>query len=88
MFATMGLIINEIFELEQFDSEKLAKYLRCVFQVTLPLEDSMALQLLDQAIEVAREGAQVSVVLNILITNVHLQLLDKSESQLGTFPDR
>lgn len=56
----MGLIINEIFELEQFDSEKLAKYIRCVFQATRPLDSSMALQLLDQAIEVAEEGKQVS----------------------------
>lgn len=63
MFGTMGLIINEIFELEQFDSEKLAKYIRCLFQATLPLDDSMAIQLIDQAIDIAQEGQQVCITM-------------------------
>lgn len=60
MFATMRLIINEIFTLEKFDNEKLSKYLRCIFQVILPVNDEMALQLVDESLKVAREGAQVS----------------------------
>ncbi|RFU77094.1 tpr [Trichoderma arundinaceum] len=58
MFSTMRLIINEIFELENFDYEKLAKYIRCMFQAILGLDDASALQLVDQAIQIAREGKE------------------------------
>lgn len=60
MFTTMRLIINEIFEIENFDNEKLAKYIRCMFQAILPLDENLALQLVDQAHKVAREGCQVN----------------------------
>ncbi|KAL7808906.1 meiosis protein SPO22/ZIP4 like domain-containing protein [Trichoderma gracile] len=60
LFSTMRLIINEMFELEQFDYEKLAKYIRCMFQAILGLDDTSALQLVDQAIQIAREGKEVS----------------------------
>jgi hypothetical protein len=59
MFSTMRLIIDEIFELERFDNEKLAKYIRCIYQVILPLNDDNALRLLDEALRLAREGAEV-----------------------------
>jgi len=55
----MRLIVNEIFELENFDSARLVKYMRCIFQAVLPTDDGLALQLLDQALQLAREGAQV-----------------------------
>ncbi|KAL6864455.1 meiosis protein SPO22/ZIP4 like domain-containing protein [Trichoderma novae-zelandiae] len=58
LFSTMRLIINEIFELEQFDYEKLAKYIRCMFQAVLGLDDASALQLVAQAIQIAREGKE------------------------------
>ncbi|KAL7962386.1 meiosis protein SPO22/ZIP4 like domain-containing protein [Trichoderma compactum] len=58
LFSTMRLIINEIFELEKFDYEKLAKYIRCMFQAILGLDDTAALQLVDQAIQIAREGKE------------------------------
>lgn len=56
----MRLIINEMFELQHFDYEKLAKYIRCMFQAILGLDDASALQLIDQAIQIAREGKEVS----------------------------
>ena len=56
----MKLIVNQIFAVEQFDSNKLAKYIRCIFQATLPWGDNTALQLVDQAMQVAKEGSQVS----------------------------
>ncbi len=60
MFGAMRLIINNIFELEKFDNEKLAKYIRCIFQVILPLDEDLSLQLVDEALNIAREGAEVS----------------------------
>lgn len=56
----MRLIINEIFSLEQFDNQQLAKYMRCMFQAILPLNDSLAFQVVEQAVQIAREGSQVS----------------------------
>ncbi|KAF4977570.1 hypothetical protein FZEAL_5941 [Fusarium zealandicum] len=59
LYATMRLIINEIFILEQFDNQRLAKYIRCMFQAILPLDDNMALQVVEQALQIAREGSQM-----------------------------
>lgn len=59
MFSTMQLIINEIFELEKFDYEKLMKYIRCMFQVILGTDDVSALQLIDQALQIAGEANEV-----------------------------
>ncbi|KAM0559355.1 hypothetical protein ACHAPJ_004379 [Fusarium lateritium] len=59
VYGTMRLIINEIFSLEGFDNQRLAKYMRCMFQAILPLDDSLALQVVEQAIQIAREGSQM-----------------------------
>ncbi|KAF4459421.1 transcription factor [Fusarium albosuccineum] len=59
MYTAMRLIINEIFALEQFDSRQLGKYMRCVFQAILPLDDNLALQVVQQALQVAQEGRQM-----------------------------
>ncbi|KAK7423893.1 sporulation-specific protein 22 [Neonectria punicea] len=59
LYATMRLIINQIFELEDFDNQRLAKYIRCMFQAILPLDDNLALQVVDQALQIAREGSQM-----------------------------
>lgn len=57
MYTTLRLIINQIFKMENFDGRKLAKYIRCLFQATLPLDDSLALQLLTEALDIARQSA-------------------------------
>ena len=60
LFSTLRMIINGIYALEKFDSLKLAKYVRCIFQAILPLDDTLAMQLLDEAIQIACEGKTVS----------------------------
>lgn len=60
VYGTMRLIINEIFSLGQFDNQQLAKYMRCMFQAILPLDDNLAFQVVEQAVQIAREGSQVS----------------------------
>ncbi|KAJ3472006.1 hypothetical protein NLG97_g11371 [Lecanicillium saksenae] len=54
-------IVNETFEVEKFDSARLAQYLRCMVHVLLPLveHDFLALELLDQAIVVADQSKEV-----------------------------
>ncbi|KAK6447658.1 hypothetical protein FP744_10003908 [Trichoderma asperellum] len=59
MFSTMRLIINEIFELEKFDYEKLMKYIRCMFQVIMGTDDASAFQLLEQALQIASEANEI-----------------------------
>ncbi|RMJ11073.1 hypothetical protein BHE90_011318 [Fusarium euwallaceae] len=59
VYTNMRLIINEIFALEQFDTQRLAKYIRCMFQAVLPLDDTLALQVVEQALQIARECSQM-----------------------------
>jgi hypothetical protein len=56
----MRKIVNEIWVLESFDAVKLAKYTRCLFQATLPLDDGLAMRLMDEACSKARELREVS----------------------------
>lgn len=58
----MRKIINEIWVLESFDAVKLAKHTRCLFQATLPLDDGLALQLLDETCSKAKGLREVSVI--------------------------
>ncbi|KAL3606795.1 sporulation-specific protein 22 [Fusarium poae] len=59
VYGAMRLIINEIYLLEGFDNTRLAKYIRCLFKAILPLNDGLALQVVEQAVKLAREGSQV-----------------------------
>ncbi|GKU11490.1 unnamed protein product [Fusarium langsethiae] len=59
LYGTMRLIINEIYLLEGFDNKRLTKYIRCLFKAILPLDDRLALQVVEQAVKLAREGSQV-----------------------------
>jgi len=60
LYSTMRKIVNEIWVLESFDAVKLAKYTRCLFQATLPLDDGLAMRLLEEACSKARELREVS----------------------------
>lgn len=56
----MRKIINALWELEDFEPTKLAKYVRLLFQATLPLREDLALQLIQDACHQAREASTVS----------------------------
>lgn len=55
----MRVVINEIWALEQFAVEKLAKYMRCLFQATLPLDDDLGLGLMEEFCEWTSEASKV-----------------------------
>lgn len=55
LYSTMRKLVNEIWVLESFDALKLAKYTRCLFQAMLPLDDGLAMRLLDEACGKAKE---------------------------------
>jgi len=62
MFSTMRLIINELWELEGFGAAKLAKFQRCLFQVTLARDANLAFPLLEEACKTAEEARDVSFI--------------------------
>lgn len=59
MFSAMRGIINRLAGLEDLGLENVARYIRCLFQMVLPLEGGMAFQLADEALQLAREAAGV-----------------------------
>lgn len=60
LITNLKKIINEAWSLESFDSAKLAKYMRCLFQVALSDSPNIAEQLLDQVHSIAEEASRVS----------------------------
>jgi len=63
LYSTMRKLVNEVWVLETFDAVKLAKYTRCLFQATLPLDDALAMNLLEESCRKARELGEVSLLL-------------------------
>lgn len=59
MFSAMRGIINRLAALEDLGAENVARYIRCLFQMVLPLEGGMAFQLADEALQLARESTEV-----------------------------
>lgn len=56
----MRLIIDEICGLEQALDDKLAKFIRCLFQTILSSREDLALQLLQEACTLAKDSLTVS----------------------------
>ncbi|KAI1006471.1 hypothetical protein K3495_g1756 [Podosphaera aphanis] len=55
---TLKMIINEIWIIETLDIKKLARYMRCLFQITLSEQPEMTEQLLDQVCHHAQEASE------------------------------
>ncbi|KAI0843290.1 meiosis protein SPO22/ZIP4 like-domain-containing protein [Hypoxylon sp. FL0890] len=55
LYSTLRKIINQIFSLEQFDNEKLAKYLRCLLKVTLVLEPEFPLKIMEDICRLVKQ---------------------------------
>ncbi|KAI0194684.1 meiosis protein SPO22/ZIP4 like-domain-containing protein, partial [Xylaria flabelliformis] len=48
LYQTMRELINQIWTLESFGHEKLAKYMRCLLKATLPMEHKIPLNLIEE----------------------------------------
>lgn len=59
--ATLKKIINEAWGLESLDITKLAKYMRCLFQIAVSDNPGIAEQLLDQVHNHAEEASEVPI---------------------------
>ncbi|KAK0108931.1 hypothetical protein ONS96_002768 [Cadophora gregata f. sp. sojae] len=58
LVQTIKRIINEMWGMDQFDIVKLAKYLRCLVQITISDNMDIAVELLDQAHRFAEESEE------------------------------
>ncbi|KAI0125122.1 meiosis protein SPO22/ZIP4 like-domain-containing protein [Xylariales sp. AK1849] len=58
LYSTLRAIINEIWLLERFDITKLAKYLRCLMQATLPSNADIPLRIIEETCGRVKEAAQ------------------------------
>jgi hypothetical protein len=59
MVNTLKKITNAAWALEYLDTTKLAKYMRCLFQIALSGSSNIAEQLLDQICNLAQDAAEV-----------------------------
>lgn len=59
LVATLKKIINEAWKNETLDTAKLAKYMRCLFQIAISENTELAEQLLDQVQSHAEEALEV-----------------------------
>jgi hypothetical protein len=53
-------IVNAAWKLEDFDTAKLSRYMRCLFQYALPHGNNVTEDLLDQIYKLAQEASEVS----------------------------
>ncbi|OIW27318.1 SPO22-domain-containing protein [Coniochaeta ligniaria NRRL 30616] len=63
VYATLRAIINALSILDVLDVVKLARYMRCLFQVTLPFDGTLALGLADEYVRILTETAESRVPL-------------------------
>lgn len=56
---TLKMIINEAWKTETFDTLKLARYMRCLFQISISENSKIAEKLLDQVCNHAEEASEV-----------------------------
>ncbi|KAI2632324.1 hypothetical protein GGR54DRAFT_30058 [Hypoxylon sp. NC1633] len=57
LFSTLRKIVNHIFSLEQFNNEKLAKYLRCLLKATLASEPEFPLKIMEDICRLVKQCA-------------------------------
>ena len=62
LINTLKKIVNEAWGLDSLDSTKLAKYMRCLFQVAISDSPDTAEQLLGRICGLAQEAAGVSSI--------------------------
>ncbi|KAI3341252.1 meiosis protein SPO22/ZIP4 like-domain-containing protein [Ustulina deusta] len=57
LYQTIRELVNQIWTLEHFGDEKLAKYMRCLLKATLPMEHKIPLNLIEEISTMVKELA-------------------------------
>ena len=83
----MSAVVNQILDMDGFDMHKAAKYMRCMFQAVLPLDDDMAYGLLMETVEVLRKGASEVHRCSSCLRHWNWQLIDLDSQIDRTYPD-
>lgn len=78
VITTLKKIVNEAWSLETFDTDRLAKYMRCLFQYSLTSDVVVAEELLDQVIDIARDAESVRLIPLFSNPHFHLHLFGSS----------
>ncbi|KAI0601756.1 meiosis protein SPO22/ZIP4 like-domain-containing protein [Biscogniauxia sp. FL1348] len=58
LHTTLRKLINYIWELEHFDHDKLAKYMRCLLKATLPLEPEVPLRVIEEICDMVKQSVE------------------------------
>ncbi|APA16318.1 hypothetical protein SS1G_14347 [Sclerotinia sclerotiorum 1980 UF-70] len=61
LIITLKKITNKTWEIEEFDTVKLSKYMRCLFQAAMGNDDKIAGELLDQVCMLAADAAETEI---------------------------
>ncbi|TGO20156.1 hypothetical protein BTUL_0001g01680 [Botrytis tulipae] len=61
LIMTLKKITNKTWEMEEFDTIKLSKYMRCLFQAAMGSDDNIAEQLIDQVCMLAADAAETQI---------------------------
>ncbi|KAF7916982.1 uncharacterized protein EAE98_010413 [Botrytis deweyae] len=61
LIMTLKKITNKTWEMEEFDTIKLSKYMRCLFQAAMGSEDKIAEELIDQVCILAADAAETQI---------------------------
>ncbi|KAF7883240.1 uncharacterized protein EAF02_005160 [Botrytis sinoallii] len=61
LIMTLKKITNKTWEMEEFDTIKLSKYMRCLFQAAMGSDDKIAEELIDQVCILAADAAETQI---------------------------
>ncbi|TGO23157.1 hypothetical protein BPAE_0142g00190 [Botrytis paeoniae] len=61
LILTLKKITNKTWEMEEFDTIKLSKYMRCLFQAAMGSDDKIAEELIDQVCMLAADAAETQI---------------------------
>lgn len=74
LYQTMRELVNQIWSVQHFGDEKLAKYMRCLLKATLPMKHEVPLSLIGEISAMVKQLAGVSLEgkLIIVLTNCYV----------------
>ncbi|TEY71192.1 hypothetical protein BOTCAL_0099g00190 [Botryotinia calthae] len=61
LIMTLKKITNKTWEMEEFDTVKLSKYMRCLFQAAMGSDDKIAEELIDQVCMLAADASETQI---------------------------
>lgn len=76
LYSTIRAIINEIWQMERFDVNKLAKWLHCLLLAVVP-DPQLSLQLIEETCGRVQQAAKVGIITCVVLKVLKLWQTDK-----------